>query len=368
MRNVLVISALCLMFLCLGCQKEKPTIGTPDSFLESDPVLYQNVLRVEGLETAAHSAFTDMIKWDGKIFLTFREGMNHQPSSPSEYGSIRVLMSETGVHWENVGLITDSDYDLRDPKLSVTPDNRLMILYATINRQLQPADKTINKISFLQKDVGGYSFTPPISVYHQDYRTQSSWLWRVTWEEDRAYGISYSLSDEKNFLYTSYLLISQDGVHYDRITTLMDHTEQGVSEACIDFPEKDMMRVVARGGNAGNGYIGYSQKPYQEWIWYTMDEMLCGPVVYRLLDGTTLIAARSYVETTPYIALYKLTSENTLICIDRFEHTGDDMGYPSIIEQNGQLLISYYTDFSDYGNPYSYICLKILDLSLFPNL
>ena len=367
MRNILIIITLCVN-LCWGCQKEDPSIGTPYSFLQSDPVLYQNVLQVEGLEPAAHSAFTDMVEWDGKIFLTFREGINHQPSSPSEYGSIRILMSATGLHWENVGLITDEDYDLRDPKLSVTPDNRLMILYATINRQLQSGDKTINKVSFLQKEGESYIFTQPIPICHQDYMAQSSWLWRVTWCDDQAYGVSYSLSDEKRFLYTSYLLVSQDGIHYDRITTLMDHAEQGISEACVDFPEKDRMRVIARGGNAGNGYIGYSQKPYQEWIWYTLDVMLCGPVVYKLSDGTTLIAARSYIETTPYIMLYKLTSENTLTCIDQFERTGDDMGYPSIIEQDGRLLISYYTDFSDYGNPYSYICLKALDLSLLSNL
>ena len=40
---------------------------------------------------------------------------------------MRVLESADGEKWESAALLTDVGIDLRDPKLSVTPDDRLMM-------------------------------------------------------------------------------------------------------------------------------------------------------------------------------------------------------------------------------------------------
>src|SRR5262245_55870358 len=75
-------------------------------------------------DRAPHNAFTDLIRWHGKWYCAFREADAHVGGD----GRLRVLESADGKAWEPVGLVQEDGIDLRDPKLSVTPDDRLMIV------------------------------------------------------------------------------------------------------------------------------------------------------------------------------------------------------------------------------------------------
>ena len=75
-----------------------------------------------------HCAFTSIAEFKGKYYVTFREAQGHVFDSDGEArGNIRILVSEDGNKWETLPLIAKEGYDLRDPKLSVTPDGRLMV-------------------------------------------------------------------------------------------------------------------------------------------------------------------------------------------------------------------------------------------------
>ena len=71
-----------------------------------------------------HNAFTDLIRWQDKWWCTFREADAHVGGD----GQSRVLVSSDGKVWESAALISEKGIDLRDPKFSITPDNRLMIV------------------------------------------------------------------------------------------------------------------------------------------------------------------------------------------------------------------------------------------------
>src|SRR6266496_6534736 len=71
-----------------------------------------------------HNAFTDLIRFQNKWFCTFREAESHL----SGHGKIRVLSSVEGEQWDSLSLLAEPGVDLRDPKLSITPDDRLMLL------------------------------------------------------------------------------------------------------------------------------------------------------------------------------------------------------------------------------------------------
>src|SRR5688500_14091679 len=70
-----------------------------------------------------HNAFTDLIRWHGKWFCTFREAVGHVGGD----GKLRVLESADGDKWESAALLAEKGIDLRDPKLCITPDDRLMM-------------------------------------------------------------------------------------------------------------------------------------------------------------------------------------------------------------------------------------------------
>ena len=77
----------------------------------------------------SHCAFTSIERFNGRYYCTFREGATHIFDSNGEAkGKIRILASDDGEKWESVAFIGKDGFDLRDPKLSVTPDGRLMII------------------------------------------------------------------------------------------------------------------------------------------------------------------------------------------------------------------------------------------------
>ena len=75
-------------------------------------------------DKAPHSAFTDLARWNCKFYCAFREGRGHVSAD----GKIRILQSKDGNVWESAALVELEGYDLRDAHLSVTPDERLMLL------------------------------------------------------------------------------------------------------------------------------------------------------------------------------------------------------------------------------------------------
>ena len=71
-----------------------------------------------------HNAFTDLIRYKGRFYCTFRESEGHVGGD----GKLRVLESKDGVKWESAALLEETGIDLRDPKLSIAADGRLMIV------------------------------------------------------------------------------------------------------------------------------------------------------------------------------------------------------------------------------------------------
>src|SRR5690242_4521181 len=75
-------------------------------------------------DQAPHNAFTDLLRWRGKWFCTFREGDGHVGGD----GKLRVLESADGKAWQSIALLEEDGVDLRDPHISIMPDDRLMII------------------------------------------------------------------------------------------------------------------------------------------------------------------------------------------------------------------------------------------------
>lgn len=291
-----------------------------------------------------HNAFTDLIRWRGQWYCTFREAKAHVGGD----GQVRVLASADSQTWESVALIAEHGVDLRDPKLSVTPDDRLMVIAGGSVYQGKTLLGRQPRVMF-SKD--GRAWTAPRRVL-----AEGDWLWRVTWHEGRAYGVSYNATARPTKAappatpgskpaspgpadWQLKLVVSADGVHYDVLAQL--EVPGHPNETTLRFlPGGEMLALVRREAGDAHGWIGSSKPPYKEWQWHDTGHRLGGPNFLRLPDGSLWAVSRSY-PGGPKTVLARLSR-------DAYEPvltlpSGGDTSYAGLVWHNGLLWISYYS-------------------------
>jgi hypothetical protein len=288
-----------------------------------------------------YCAFTDLARFDNRFYCTFREGTAHVHG---EDGKIRIIASDDGDTWRSVALLAEEGVDLRDPKLSITPDDRLMV---SIGGSFYKGGKRIkaeSRVAF--SDPAGQTFSDPQPVrIDPTIRTEHDWLWRVTWHNGTAYGVVYQprkTGDET----TAHLVSSRDGITYDLVTTF--DIDGRPNEATLRFmPDGELIALVRREAGNRSAVVGSSRPPYIEWTWHEIGHRLGGPDFIRLPDGRLLAGSRAYA-TDPQgkdqysTTLASLTKAGDYKPLLRLESAGDT-SYPGLLLHDNQLWVSYYS-------------------------
>lgn len=241
-----------------------------------------------------HNAFTDLIRFQDKWFCTFRESEAHVGGN----GSIRILESGDGEQWKSAALVTELGRDLRDPKLSITPDGRLMLVMGGSVYEGKKLMERQPRVAF-SKD--GSTWTAPKPVLEK-----GDWLWRVTWHDGRVYGISYTDSappgstGKASGEWTLKFVESQDGVDFHLVTLLQVPSRP--NESTVRFlTNGDCVALVRREGLGKDSdkaaWIGVSQAPYTSWQWKSAGMQVGGPDFLVLPDGSLIASGREYGPT-----------------------------------------------------------------------
>ena len=279
------------------------------------------IISVERIwDRAAYNSFTDLTRFQGRWYCTFREGVTHA----GDIGVVRVLVSEEAKNWRSAGLLTEEDIDLRDPKLSVMPDGRLILLMGGIVNEQGKYWTRSPRVSFSSD---GRAWTAPRRVLAEDH-----WLWRVTWHKGRGYCLS-KLNEGKRprrgFLYTT-----TDGLQWDYITEFM---VEGVSETTLRFMPDDEMIALIR-----PDWIGHSRPPYKEWTFHKMKHRIGGPNFLRLPDGSMWASGRRYHDggsASTVLARMTRQSYEPVLTLP----SGGDTSYAGMVWHDNLLWMSYYS-------------------------
>jgi hypothetical protein len=291
-----------------------------------------------------HNAFTDLIRWHDKWYCTFRESDAHVGGD----GQIRVLESDDGDKWQSAALIGEAGIDLRDPKFSITPDDRLMIVAGgsvyegTTFKGRQP------RVMF-SKD--SREWTAPRRVL-----SEGEWLWRVTWHNGKAYGVSYNAQERTSSAaqeaaktgkveagpaeWKLKLVSSSDGIDYQLVTHL--DVPGHPNETTLRFmPDGQMVALVRREGGSKFGWIGTSRAPYKEWSWKETKHQVGGPNFIRLPDGSLWAACRSYPGGAKTV-LARMSVDGDYEPMLTLPSGGDN-SYAGLVWHDGLLWMSYYS-------------------------
>lgn len=291
------------------------------------------VVSVERLwDRAEHQAFTDLCRFEGRWVCAFREGASHVYGRD---GAVRVLASDDGLDWRAVALLEEEGVDLRDPKLSVTPDGRLMVVMAGSvydGRTLRGRTPTIAFAG------GDFDFELGDAVIDPAIAGEQDWLWRVTWHAGRGHGVVYQpVADEWGL----HLVATDDGRTYEHVTAL--EVDGRPNETTLRFRDDGtMIALVRRGGLDRVAMVGSASPPYTEWSWSKLPARLGGPNFVVLEDGRLLAAGREYTEQGARTLLARFDVDGDWAPLLRLP-SGGDTSYPGLVVRGERLWCSYYS-------------------------
>jgi hypothetical protein len=307
-------------------------------------------------DQANHNAFTDLVRYRGHFYCVFREGAGHVPSGKEENGNIRILKSRKGNKWKSAGLLSSEMYDLRDPKISVMPDGRLMVLMGGSDYVGKELRSRLCQVSF-SNNGKEFSDPAPVEIDHR-IRTNYDWIWKITWKGEKGYGLVYQPVPGRDW--TIALVSTTDGINYNLVKAI--ELEGKPNESTVRFKDDTMYAMVRREAGA-NGLLGISKPPYNDWQWIDLGMRIGGPEFLITDDGYLICGTRSYPRQesiegykTVIIKFDKRGKELKRIIMP----SGGDTSYPGMVIYRRKLWISYYS--SHEGKTSIYFASLSLDL------
>ncbi len=286
-------------------------------------------------DAAAHNAFTDLVKWKGKIYCAFRIGTGHVPGKNGVDGRIQIISTVDGKRWSSVANLAEPGIDLRDPKLSVTPDGRLMVLMGGSNYDGTKLLDRATRVAFFEN---GNKESPKIQTVKIDpvIASDGDWLWRVTWQNGVGYGVVYQSNKPTWGLH---LVKTNDGINYDRVKSF--EISGKPNESTVRFSRNGNMHVVVRNESGNIGHLGIAKPPFEYFKWNRIKQRLGGPNILQLPDGSWLLGTREYRDD-PKTILGRLLDDGSFEKRITFP-SGGDTSYPGMIIHRNQLWFSYYS-------------------------
>ncbi|HWL07168.1 MAG TPA: sialidase family protein [Planctomicrobium sp.] len=289
-------------------------------------------------DQAKHNAFTDLIRHQDRWYCVFREATKHTVSYD---GSLRVLTSTDGENWTSAALITMPETDLRDAKISITPDGKLML--CGYGRTEGERDR--QTYVWFSEDGKTWSDAHPIG-------DRGYWIWRIVWHNGAAYGIGYKGGDNRDQDGHVRLYKGDDGKTFETLVPDLGPRSYP-NETSLLFLEDGMaICVLRRDGKAEqSALLGKAQAPYTNWKWEDLGVRIGGPEAIRLPDGRFIVAGRKYPGGAKTQLWWLDPSSASLKEAVELPSNGDS-SYPGLVFHDGQLWVSYYSSHEGKSNIY----------------
>lgn len=283
-------------------------------------------------DKAGHNSTPDVTRFQNLFYCCLREA-----DSAAGEGTIRILLSSTGKTWVDQGTLAEPGTDLRDPKLTVTPDGKRLYLLcggqsAALGRQPRYATSTDGKV-----------WTPL-----QKLLNKGDWLWRTSINpaDNRFYGASFNIhpnsggpAPEQEWSLKTYA--STDGAVW-QLSSIMQVPGQP-SETTIRFlKDGRALALVARQAGDRKGVIGSATAPYRDWTWVSAGVPLGAPNFIELPDGRLIAGSRGFGATPgAHMVLFTLTA-NGLTPLLELPSAGD-CSHPGLVWHDDLLHVTYYS-------------------------
>lgn len=317
--------------------------GIAPAIIRAEP----RVLEVRKIwDQAPHNAFTDLVRFRDRWFCAFREGKGHV--SPD--GRMRILSSKDGRQWTPASEVKSASGDLRDAKLCVTPNGRLMLSGAAALIPSTPHRH--QSMAWFSQDGSQWSEQHPIG--DPDF-----WLWRVTWHRGVAYSTGYSTQINRNQR-TFRLYRSEDGRKFESLVENLG-IPNSPGESTIRFAKNgDAICLVRRDPYTGQppipatsatAMIGIAKPPYTQWEWKDTGTRVGGPNFIRLPDGRHVAAVRLHDGKVRTALCWMDVNRARIEEFATLPSSGDS-SYAGLVMHRDLLYVSYYSSHEERTSIY----------------
>ena len=336
-----------------------PLVHSAES--RSPQVRVENLRRIP--HNGEHNAFTDLVRWRGSFWLTFRSCPDGHMVHPTS--SIRILRSENALDWEEVPRFSVERRDTRDPHFLVFRD-RLFVYTGT----WWSGDDTLPREDYNLNQHLGYA------VFSEDGETWSTpqalegtyghYIWRATTHGDRAYLCgrrkrAYSEQEGGSGaprIVESAMLESEDGLVW-RFHSLFQ--EDRGDETAFLFEEDGSLLAVSRSGSQPAQVIR-ARPPWREKTRRDFEDYIGGPLLARW-GSRYLVGGRRQTGEGPRTALYWLEGEELVKILEL--PSGGDNSYPGFVERDdGSGLVSWYSSHEQDAEGRTITAIYLADLFL----
>lgn len=304
-------------------------------------------------EDGMHCAFTDLVKWHGHYYCSFRHAERH---AVLPYGDIWVIRSADLENWAVCGTLT-TGLDDRDPAMAPDGD-RLWVYFGSRYRETDGTGQAVEGgkrwlQSHASYTTDGMSWHVPIPIWKRNY-----WLWHPYRFEDGFYCAAYGEDPATRDGVLDFLK-SDDGSQWTHVARMMADNEADET-GLYRYPDGHILAAIRSGSNSTGTHFMEAEPPYDKWTRWSVAHEMHAPILAQV--GDALVGAgRSYAETPsgdsgkrgrPVAAVYLIKPEENAT-----EHvmdlpSGGDTSYCGMIVQDERtLLISYYSQHEHLGQP-----------------
>lgn len=328
---------LCAAALCSGGAAMPAEDGGTEVMLPRVQVV--SVRRI--FHNGEHNAFTDLVRFRGRIFLAFRSCPAGHMVHPT--ASIIVLTSKDGQEWQQVHRFHVSERDTRDPHFLVFRD-KLFVYSGTWYcgaATPSPGEYDLNShLGYAAWSEDGITWHSPVMLEG----TFGHYVWRAAAFGGRAYlcgrrkaGFAVGPRGEGREV-ESLMLESEDGLVWRKCAVFQEIS--GDETAFLFGPDGGVLAVGRRRGAPAQ--LLRSSPPYSLWERSDLDRYVGGPLLVKWGDRYLVGGRKSTPDRGPKTSLYWLTEGR----LHEFAElpSGGDNSYPGFVELSPRrALVSYYS-------------------------
>lgn len=317
-----------------------------------------NIRRV--FHNGEHNAFTDLIRFRDRYYLTFRSCPDGHMVHPT--ASVIVLTSNDLKTWRQVHRFSVKHRDTRDPHFLVFQD-KLFVYTGTWysgETTLDRADYDLNlHLGYAVWSADGDNWSDPVMLDG----TFGHYIWRAATWNDKAYlcgrrKLGFAVLDRgEGRQVESLMLESDDGLIWKKKAVFQPIEGD---ETAFHFDQNGSVLAIGRRGRKA-AQVLRSEYPWTEWQRVALDRYIGGPLLARWGDRW-VVGGRKMIKDVK-TSMYWLNGNE----LQEFAElpSGGDTSYPGLIALSPQeAVMSWYSSHEKDNQGQSITAIYLADLKI----